>query len=56
MFAILLRAPLLPVQIPSEVAGVLSVAATGLNGLKSYYSNFGKLFVGVRALQLFATE
>lgn len=35
-------------QIPSQIAGVISVAATGHNGLKAYYSNFGLMFVNVR--------
>ena len=35
-------------QIPSQIAGVISVAATGHNGLKAYYSNYGLMFVNVR--------
>lgn len=39
-------------QIPSQIAGVISVAATGHNGLKAYYSNFGLKFVNVRESSL----
>ena len=35
-------------QIPSQIAGVISVAATGYNDLKAYYSNYGLMFVNVR--------
>lgn len=44
------------VQIPSQVEGVVNVAATGPNGLKAYYSNYGKLFVAVRLMDPLSCE
>jgi len=38
------------VQIPNELPGVFSVAALGVQRLRSYYSNFSKRFIQVLAL------
>ena len=35
------------VQIPNELPGIFSVAALGVQRLRSYYSNFSKRFIQV---------